>query len=180
MFEIGSYVIYRAEGVCVISDIRKENFGSLGNENEYYILTPVSNKSSTVFVPVSNEKLVSLIRPLMSAIEIERMLDEIRNDRIEWINDSRARNTAFKEILSSGDRRELCVLAITVFEKAEQITKNNKKVCPTRQTFFTFYICIAFSRSTSEPPARSRRFRRLSNRSPTSRHTPHPTRAASP
>ena len=131
MFEIGSYVIYRAEGVCVISDIRKENFGSLGNENEYYILTPVSNKSSTVFVPVSNEKLVSLIRPLMSAIEIERMLDEIRNDRIEWINDSRARNTAFKEILSSGDRRELCVLAITVFEKAEQITKNNKKVCPT-------------------------------------------------
>ena len=24
MFEIGSYVIYRSEGVCVISDVREE------------------------------------------------------------------------------------------------------------------------------------------------------------
>ena len=35
MFDIGSYVIYRSEGVCVVSDIREENFGIIGKSEKY-------------------------------------------------------------------------------------------------------------------------------------------------
>ena len=57
MFEIGSYVAYRSEGVCVISDIRAETFGAPNNSELYYILTPVRHTQSTLFVPVKNENL---------------------------------------------------------------------------------------------------------------------------
>lgn len=127
MFEVGSYVIYRSEGVCVISDIRSESFGMIGKEEQYYILTPVNDGKSTVFVPLANEKLVGFMRRLMSAEEINAMLGELRDERMEWITDSRARNNAFKEILLRGDRRELIVLVNTVSEKLDQIADSGRK-----------------------------------------------------
>ena len=127
MFEVGSYVIYRSEGVCVISDIRSESFGMIGKEEYYYILTPVNDGKSTVFVPLANEKLVGFMRRLLTAEEISAMLEELRDQRMEWIPDSRARNNAFKEIILRGDRRELIVLVNTVSEKLDQIAESGRK-----------------------------------------------------
>ncbi len=127
MFEIGSYVVYRAEGVCKVSDIRNESFGAIGKEEQYYILTPIYDGRSTVFVPLANEKLVGFMRELLSAEEICAMVEEIRGERLEWAADSRARNAAYREILSLGDRRQLCVLANTVTEKLEQAAAQGRK-----------------------------------------------------
>ena len=127
MFEIGSFVIYRSEGVCVVTDIRIENFGTIGKEEQYYILTPINDGKSTVFVPLANERLVSFMRPLMSADEINAMADGLRDERMEWLPDSRGRNNAFRDVLSRGDRRELCVLVNTVNERLEQIAVQGKK-----------------------------------------------------
>lgn len=128
MFEIGSYVSYRAEGVCVICDIREERFGALGETAKYYILSPVGDEKSTVFVPMENEALMALMRPLLSAEEILSLASEVRGERLEWIEESRLRNLKFREILSLGDRRELMVLINTVLEHNEMITKLGKKV----------------------------------------------------
>ncbi|MBE6546378.1 MAG: hypothetical protein E7668_02910 [Ruminococcaceae bacterium] len=127
MFEIGSYVIYRAEGVCKISDIRNESFGAVGGESRYYILSPLNDEKSTVFVPTDNNALLGMMRPLMSAEEICRLVMELKNERMEWIPESRARNTKFKEVLSLGDRRELIVLVNTVHEHMEEAVKCGKK-----------------------------------------------------
>ena len=127
MFEIGSYVIYRAEGVCIVRDIRNESFGTIGKPEEYYILEPLSDRGSTVFVPVNNPKLVGYMRALMSAEEITAMLSELREERMEWITDSRARNDAFKKILALGDRRELVVLVNTVSERLERQSAEGKR-----------------------------------------------------
>ncbi|MBE6576929.1 MAG: hypothetical protein E7653_02170 [Ruminococcaceae bacterium] len=127
MFEIGSRVVYRAEGVCVVSDIRNENFGTIGKEEQYYILTPINDGRSTVFVPLANELLVGYMRELMSAEEINAMVDEIREERLEWPTDNRARNNVFKETLALGERRQLCVLVNTVTEKLEKAAALGKK-----------------------------------------------------
>lgn len=129
MFEKGSYVIYRSEGVCLISDIRDEKFASVGKADKYYILTPINDRRSTVFIPADNERLLGLMRKLMSADEINKMVEELRDERIEWQSDSRARNNLFRDILSRGDRRELVVLANTVGAKAEELTESGKRVC---------------------------------------------------
>lgn len=127
MFEIGSYVIYRSEGVCLISDIRNENFGAMGGADRYYILTPLNDPKSTVFVPVSNERLVSMMRPMLSAEEIVRLCRELTDARLEWIAESRARNTRFRDILAVGDRRELIAMIHTINEHIVATRKKGKK-----------------------------------------------------
>ncbi len=131
MFEIGSRVVYRAEGVCVITDIRKEAFGAASEERRYYVLAPEGDNRSTVFVPTDNQKLTDLMRPLMSAEEIERMAKELREERMERISDSKARSAALRETLSIGERRSLCVMINTLSEKLEQLVKKQKKPCST-------------------------------------------------
>ena len=127
MYEIGSYVIYRAEGVCKISDIRTESFGAIGGQEKYYILSPVNDEKSTVFVPLGNDVLLGMMRPLMSAEEICQLAEELRDRRLEWIPESRARNTMFRELLAVGDRRELIVLVNTVVEHMEATVAAGKK-----------------------------------------------------
>ena len=128
MFAIGAYVSYRSEGVCVISDIRTEVFNALGKSEEYYILAPLKDINSVLYVPVNNEVLTSKMQPLLSADEICALADELRGELLEWIDDSRARNTALREILAGGDRRELIVLVNTILDRIVRSAEIGRKI----------------------------------------------------
>ncbi len=128
MFEIGSYVIYRSEGVCVISDIRNESFGSVGKSEKYYILTPISDSKSTVFVPVNNEVLTGFMKSLMSADEINSLVHRLKDEVLPWQTDARARTTEFKEIIASGNRERLVLLLNTFRHRFEALTNAGKKI----------------------------------------------------
>lgn len=128
MFKVGEYVSYRAEGVCVIKDIRNESFGVLGKSEEFYILAPLKDMNSILYVPVNNEALTSKMHPLLSADEICALADELRDEKLEWIIDSRARNTALREILAMGDRRELIVLVNTITDRVERSAEIGRKI----------------------------------------------------
>lgn len=136
MFAIGSYVVYRAEGVCVISDIRAECFGAPASE-QYYVLTPVHDNRSTLFVPVNNHALTSFMRELMTADEINKMVDELGAQRLELPPECRVRNNLYRDIISRGDRRELAVLVLTLADKAEQTVAAGKKVGTTEVSAIT-------------------------------------------
>ena len=127
MYEIGSYVVYRSEGVCKISDIREESFGAIGAKELYYILVPQSNEQSTLFVPVNNEKLSSMIYRLLSADEINQLCAELSGKRMEWRSDIRTRNSYFRDILAVGDRVELILLANTVNDHICSMIKAGRK-----------------------------------------------------
>ena len=127
MFEKGSYVTYRSEGVCVISDIRKEDFGTGNGAEDYYILAPIGDMKSTVFVPVNNERLVGYMHGLLDADALNEIISELKDKRMEWIPESRARNMAFKQILSQGDRRELIVLLNTLYDKMDEMKEGGKR-----------------------------------------------------
>ena len=112
-------MIYRAEGVCSVSDIREESFGTIGGKEKYYILSPVNDEKSTLFVPLNNERLCGMMRKLLSAEDICALCKELYDERLDWIPENRARNAAFRDILAIGDRRELIVLVNTVCERME-------------------------------------------------------------
>ncbi len=128
MFKKGDTVSYRSEGACKISDIRKENFsGANGGMAYYYILSPLNDPRSTLFVPVDNERLTAMMRPLLSAEDILSLCEELRGERMPWIEENRARNAAFREILSEGDRRKLIVLLNTIAERIEETKTEGKR-----------------------------------------------------
>ena len=53
----GEYVRYSCNGVCLVDDIRMDTLGKEAPK-EFYILKPVSNPASTIFVPTASQALV--------------------------------------------------------------------------------------------------------------------------
>lgn len=131
MLKKGGYVVYRSEGVCVISDIKEETFGTVGEKEEYYILTPVKDLKSTIYVPVKNSTLRSYMRELMNAEEITEMCKAVKGERLKLPNDSRGRNNIYREIFSIGDRRELMILVNTLAEDLNSLQVLGRKVAIT-------------------------------------------------
>ncbi len=128
MFKVGEYISYRTEGVCIIKDIRKECFGALGKSEEYYVLAPLKDMNSMLYVPVENKLLVDKMQRLLSADEIYNMVSELSHRRLEWIAESRVRGNAFKEILNVGDRSLIIVLINTILEHKKELEAQGKRL----------------------------------------------------
>jgi len=127
MFKIGDHVRYRSEGVCVIKDIRTERFNSLGTSGEYYILAPIKDLNSILYVPMDNKQLTDRMQQLLSADQINELVDTLKDERLEWIVDSRARNFAFRDMLVACDRNSLIILVNTLAEHIERMDAQGKK-----------------------------------------------------
>ncbi|MBO5683030.1 MAG: CarD family transcriptional regulator [Clostridia bacterium] len=126
MFEIGSYVSYRADGVCKIVDIRRESFGAPSEGALYYVLHPKNDERSEFFLPVENERTKEVMRPLLSGDEIASLVKEISGREFLWIDNAKSRGNYLKRVLSEGDRAELIYILMLLFFHAE-----GKKTCAT-------------------------------------------------
>ena len=126
MFEIGSYVSYRADGVCKIVDIRRESFGAPSDGALYYVLHPKNDERSVFFLPVENERTREVMRPLLSVDEIAELIREISAREFPWIENAKSRGNYLKRVLSEGDRAELVYILMLLFFHSE-----GKKSCAT-------------------------------------------------
>ncbi len=125
MFCVGDTVIYGTQGVCRISAIEENDFG--GDSVEYYVLRPVYDVNSTVFVPVKNEKLVGKMRAVLSPEEIIGMIRSMPDEETIWIEDETERKQTYQEIIREGDRRKLVRLIKTLhFHGLEQQKKGRR------------------------------------------------------
>ena len=131
MFEIGSYVSYRADGVCKIADVREESFGVLAEPSLYYVLHPINDEKSIFFVPTNNEILVGKMRPLLSRDEITALVRAVSERPLEWIAEPKPRANFFKNILSEGEREELVYIVRLLKVHAEAMQAQGKKVYAT-------------------------------------------------
>ena len=67
-FTIGDKVTYGIHGLCELTDIKEMLFA--GKVEKYYVLTPISDNRSTVFVPCDNGILVARMKRLLRKSEI--------------------------------------------------------------------------------------------------------------
>lgn len=114
MYNIGDSVVYGANGVMTVIDMRDEAFGD--SVRSYYVLkAPADNTGALTFVPVDNEKLVSAMRPLLTVDEIrELILSADSIPLLEWVEDNRARSEQLKKMVELGDRAKLISLIKSV------------------------------------------------------------------
>lgn len=108
MFKTGDVVVYSATGVCKISDICLKNFG--GSNLEYYVLTPLMQKASTVFIPVENEHLTKKMHPILSKPDFENVFCSAKKKEPIRPESENERREKFSEILDSGDREALMLM----------------------------------------------------------------------
>ncbi len=123
MLSINDYVNYSVQGICKIEDIRSIRFKYEANSRDYYILRPINQENTVIYVPVDNPKLIERTQPILSPDEIDRIISETRDESIPWISDCKERALQFNKILSNRDKRQLLLLAKCLYTKSKESRK---------------------------------------------------------
>lgn len=126
MITVGSYVIYGANGICMVNDKRCEKL--CGTKKEYYVLTPVENRHSLIFIPADNIELLTKVKPLLTGDEILSVIRNTTDSEIQWIDDNKKRAEYFSSVIATGDRNELLKLIKCIYIKKTELAATNKKL----------------------------------------------------
>ncbi len=121
-------IVYGTTGICTIEDIRQKSF-SPGQQEMYYILKPVFSPSSTVYVPVDNERLTAKMRRVLTKPEIDALVDTVAKRGDVWTEDRRERVDRFKATLSEGIGTELLTMIHSLHRHKAQLEQQHKKLC---------------------------------------------------
>ena len=105
MYEIGQAVSYGTSGICRFDGTISQKSGK--KIVLYYVLKPVYNQGSTVFVPMDNEALVARIRPVLSQEEVLDMIRGLRHAEEIRVEDESQRLSCYRGILQTGDQRRI-------------------------------------------------------------------------
>ncbi|MBR3779503.1 MAG: CarD family transcriptional regulator [Clostridia bacterium] len=120
--KVGTYVLYGKTGVCLVKEQTAMNGG------QYYVLSPIGDSRSSVYVPCSNLDLVARMRPLLTHEEIDSLLSGADEVKLEWVDDRNERGLLYRTILGSGDRKELIRLLCCLFRKKQERAEGGKRL----------------------------------------------------
>ncbi|HHZ05451.1 MAG TPA: CarD family transcriptional regulator [Clostridiales bacterium] len=118
MFEINDTIFYGGDGVCTITEISKKKCGT--NTFLYYVLKPLYQNNSTIFVPVNNESLVSKMRNVLTKDEAYNIINALPIKYDIWTDNKNERLQTFKEILASGNPLDLIKLITTLYNHQKE------------------------------------------------------------
>jgi len=130
-YKKGDYVRYSSNGVCFIEDIRTIDINHSKNPKTFYVLKPISTNSSTIYVPLENEELVSKMWYILSKTDIDNLIDSVMQEKIDWIPDRKERINCFKQILKDSDPKELLKLVGCIYLKKQELRNEGKKLSST-------------------------------------------------
>ena len=126
VISVNDVVLYGFDGVCQVTDVATKTI--MGVPEECYVLQPVDQKSTTIFVPVANKALVSRIQRLLQLDEVIELIRSSPEEETIWIEDDSKRRAAFGQILQGGDRREIMNLIKTLYLRAQELKKGKRKL----------------------------------------------------
>lgn len=132
MFRAGEVVSYGATGLCTIEGIEVMSL-SRGRAagQEYYILRPIAAPTCVTYVPVANEALTAKMRPIYTKEQIDALLLSVKDEQLEWIEDTRRRTEAFAPIVAAGMSAQLLKLIACLYLEKKSRTEVGRKFCAT-------------------------------------------------
>lgn len=126
MPEIGEYVLYGGNGICRITDLVMRTV--CGKTREYYTLTPVYDKNSSVFVPADNPRLLEKMKTPVSRDGIIDLIKQMPRVSYGWLSDTEMRSDKYEAVLESGDRLSLLKMIECIYEKQTELLEQRKKL----------------------------------------------------
>lgn len=135
MHQVGENIVYGSVGVMTVLDRRDEVI--LGEKKEYFLLSEYGRDGSSVtYVPCDNERLVSLMRSVLTKEEIADAIARAGlMDDMEWKPDNRSRTDLFKTVLESGDRAAILVMIRSIHRAGLRRAAIGKKNFLTDENF---------------------------------------------
>lgn len=126
MAKVDDIVLYGGQGVCKITELTTRAFKS--EITEYFVLCPIYDKNSKVFVPIHNESLTRKMRNLLTKEELSDILKSKPDGDELWMNNDNERKEQFKQIINNCDRKVLMKLIKTLYYQQELQKLAGKKL----------------------------------------------------
>lgn len=126
MFTIGESLIYGTSGICQLEDIQEREINH--ETRRCYVLRPVYETTSTLYVPVGNEKLEAKMRPLLHPEEVYALIDGMPQEDEDWIENEAQRRERYTQALASGNRTQLVRLIKTVCTHQQKLRAAGRKL----------------------------------------------------
>ena len=126
MFSVNERIHYGGSGVCVIQEITTMRFGR--TRERYYVLKPVYQNASVIYVPVDNQQLVSKMRPVLSRAEVDKLIESMPEIPTAWEEDPQTRKLTFDNLLRSNECRSLIVIIKTLYAHKERRQADGKNL----------------------------------------------------
>ena len=133
MYSVNEKIHYGGSGVCVIQEIASMRFGR--TRERYYVLKPVYQNTSVIYVPVENEQLVAKMRPVLSREEVDSLIDGIAEIPTAWEEDPQARKASFDALLRNNECRSLIVIIKTLNAHKERRQADGKNLHVSDETY---------------------------------------------
>ncbi len=126
MFNVGDIIVYGAQGICKIDRCETKQIGR--QTADYYVLKPLYNENTAVFVPVENEKLAAKMQSILSKTQAENLIKKVPQISIIETKDENKKRDEYKSVLASGDRERLIAVIKTIRFERDVRRENGKKL----------------------------------------------------
>lgn len=126
MYQTGEIVSYGINGVCRITALTERTVGS--EKTLYYQLEPVRGNNATVLVPTNSETLLRKMRPVLSAGEINALLQSLPGAPDQWTDNEQDRKLRYREIFGGSDAFALASLACSLYRQKQALTARGRRL----------------------------------------------------
>ena len=134
MFQVNDVIIYGVQGVCKITSTEEKTVS--GKKKNYFVLKPVSDQGSTVFVPTDNELVLKKMRRLLTKEEIHKLIDSMPEENAVWIANENERKEFYRSILAKGDHLELIKMIKAIYAHKKEREAEGKRLHMSDERFF--------------------------------------------
>jgi CarD family transcriptional regulator len=123
MFSIGDKVIYGSKVVCSVSGIENKEVDN--KTRDYYILKPIFESASTIFLPVDSDNIMKRLRGLLSTEEIHAAIETVSSEDTLWLDNKSECEERYKQILVENDHAAMLKLVVALYLRKERGKKLN-------------------------------------------------------
>ena len=138
MYKVGDLLVYKKD-VCEVSEIKTKYLRDM----DYYILTPIIDKSLKIQIPTNS----SAIRDLITKERVEEIIKSI--PQIEIIKtESKSLENDYKQLMQTGTHEDLIKIIKTTYLRNKERLDNNKKTTDKDNYYFNqaeLYLYNEFS-----------------------------------
>ena len=133
MFERDEYVFHESGGICRIADIQKAPLDNMPQDREYYVMKPVHDPNSVIYIPVDSDQI--FLRRLMDKNEAEELLDRIPFVRTIEESNAKLLRARYVESMRTHDPVEWVRVIKTVYLRMTAQSTRSRSISETERSF---------------------------------------------
>lgn len=134
MFEKGDYVICGNNGICSVQDITTLNISGVDKTRKYYLLKPVYQSGSTVYIPLDTAE--QSLRKALTKTEADALIDSIPDIPLIPLADEKTLERTYKEYMHDGSCEALVKLIKTIYLRKEKRILKGAKITAVDSRYF--------------------------------------------